>query len=79
MDPVYPELAKELHVEGVVKLLLQVAADGKVGQVQVLGGPKLLVPAAVAAVRQWRYQPSLLDGKPTEAEKQIDVQFHLPR
>lgn len=79
VDPVYPDLARTLNVEGVVKLRLQVAADGTVSQVQVLSGAKLLVPAAVEAVRQWRYEPSLLDGKPTEVEKEIDVQFHLPR
>ena len=79
VDPIYPDLAKQLHIEGVVKLKLDVATDGKVSQVQVVGGPKLLLQAAVAAVKQWRYEPSLLDGKPTEAEKDIDVQFNLPR
>ncbi|HXX45564.1 MAG TPA: TonB family protein [Candidatus Acidoferrales bacterium] len=79
VDPIYPDLARNLNVEGVVKLRLEVAADGKVSQVQVLSGPKLLLPAAVAAVRQWRYEPALLDGKPTEVEKEVDVQFHLPR
>ena len=79
VDPIYPDLARSLNVEGVVKLRLEVAADGKVSHVQVLSSPKLLLQAAVAAVRQWRYQPALLDGKPTEVEKEIDVQFHLPK
>jgi len=77
VDPIYPAIAQSQHVAGVVRLRVQVAADGSVKQVEALSGPRLLLAAAVAAVRQWRYQPSLLDGKPIEVEKIIDVQFHL--
>ena len=77
VDPIYPAIAQSQHMAGVVKLRVQVAADGSVKQVEAVSGPRLLLAAAAAAVRQWRYQPSLLDGKPIEVEKLIDVQFHL--
>jgi len=75
--PVYPQEALNLRVEGSVTLEAVVAEDGAIRDVKVLRGHPILAAAAVAAVRQWRYTPSLLDGKPTPVEREITVNFQL--
>ncbi len=77
-DPDYPAAAKQQHLEGIVKLHLTVDPDGGVSSVNVLDGPELLIPAAVAAVKNWRYLPALLNGEPVASEKDIEVEFRLP-
>lgn len=78
VDPVYPESAQAQRIEGTVKLRVTIAADGAVSNVAVVSGPGPLVEAAKAAVRQWRYTPTLLDGKPVEAEEYVSIVFQLP-
>jgi protein TonB len=51
--------------------------EGKISQVQVLSGDDLLSPAAVDAVRQWRYKPILVDGEPIEVDTNITITFSL--
>jgi protein TonB len=75
--PAYPALAKQSRVQGVVSLDAIIAKDGTVANLTVISGHPLLVPAAVDAVRQWVYQPTLLNGNPVEVETQIDVNFTL--
>jgi protein TonB len=75
--PVYPRVAIVARISGTVRLLGTVGADGTIQEVQVLGGPGLLVQAAVDAVRQWVYRPTLLNGKPVEVTAPIDVNFTL--
>jgi protein TonB len=75
--PVYPALAKSARVQGVVRLQAIIAKDGTIQELQVISGPQLLVPAALDAVRQWRYQPTLLNGEPVEVITTIDVVFTL--
>ena len=77
VDPIYPEVAKEQHAEGTVRLNVTVGPDGIVRGVALLGGPRLLVEAAEKAVRQWRYTPTLLDGKPVEFQREVDLTFRL--
>ena len=77
VDPVYPEVAKEQHSEGTVRLNVTVGPDGMVRGVALLGGPRLLVEAAEKAVRQWRYTPTLLDGKAVEFQREVDLTFRL--
>jgi TonB family protein len=77
VDPVYPTIAKEQHSEGTVRLNVTVGPDGFVRGVALLGGPRLLVEAAERAVRQWRYTPTLLDGKPVEFQREVDLTFRL--
>jgi periplasmic protein TonB len=60
-----------------VKLVGVIARDGRIERLQVLSGHPLLVPAAVEAVRQWIYQPTLLSGEPVEVIAPIDVNFTL--
>jgi TonB family protein len=76
--PQYPELAKQARVSGVVHLHAFLAKDGTVQSLAVIPpAHPLLAPAAVEAVRQWRYKPTLLNGEAVEVETTIDVSFIL--
>jgi periplasmic protein TonB len=75
--PLYPPLAKQVRVSGLVRLEGVIARDGTVQRLQVLSGHPLLVPAAVEAVKQWRYRPTLLNGEPVEVVAPIEVNFIL--
>lgn len=75
--PQYPPMAKAAHVSGVVTLGAVIAKDGTIEQLRVLSGNPLLVNAAMEAVKQWIYKPTLLNGQPVEVITQIDVNFTL--
>lgn len=75
--PVYPQLAKAARVQGTVRITAVIAADGGIKNLQVLGGPPLLVKAALDAVHQWRYRPTMLSGGAVEVITEIDVNFTL--
>jgi TonB family protein len=75
--PMYPADAKAARIQGVVKLLAIIGKDGGVQNLTVISGHPLLVPAAMQAVQHWVYQPTLLNGDPTEVETEIDVNFTL--
>jgi periplasmic protein TonB len=75
--PVYPRLAIAAHISGTVRLIGIVAKDGTVQQIRVISGPALLVEAALDAVRQWIYRPTMLNNKPVEVIAPIDVNFTL--
>ena len=75
--PLYPPMAKATRTQGVVKLIGVIAKDGTIQQLQVISGHPLLVTAAVEAVKQWLYQPTLLNGEPVEVIAPIDVNFTL--
>jgi TonB family protein len=66
VEPVYPEEAKQKHVEGIVGLRVTVNVDGSVRRVEILYGDPLLYEAAGRAVVQWRYSPFMNCGKPVE-------------
>ncbi len=75
--PVYPPLAKQARIQGTVKLQAIIAKDGTIMQLEILSGHPLLQQAALQAVSQWRYQPTLLNGEPVEVITTIDVVFTL--
>jgi len=75
--PIYPPLAKQARIQGVVHLQAVIAKDGTIQELHAISGHPLLVPAALEAVRQWVYQPTLLNGEPVEVVTQIDVNFTL--
>lgn len=75
--PVYPRLAVVTRVSGTVRLMGIIARDGTIQQLQVVSGHPLLVQAAVDAVRQWLYRPTVLNGQPVEVIAPIDVVFTL--
>jgi len=75
--PVYPPLAKQARIQGVVKFAAVIAADGTMRDLQVISGHPLLVPPAIEAVKTWKYRPTMLEGVPVEVSTQIDVNFTL--
>ncbi|MEO8128795.1 MAG: energy transducer TonB [Bryobacteraceae bacterium] len=75
--PVYPQLAKNARVSGKVHLMSVIAKDGTIQKLEVLDGHPLLVGAALAAVKQWIYQPTLLNGEPVDVMAPIEVNFTL--
>jgi protein TonB len=75
--PVYPPLAKQARVQGVVRFTAIIGRDGLIQQLQVVSGHPLLIPAATEAVKQWVYRPTLLNQEPVEVITQIDVSFTL--
>ena len=75
--PAYPPLARQGRISGVVRLNAVIGKDGTVEQLSVASGHPLLIRAAVDAVSQWRYRPTLLNGEPVEVITQIDVYFTL--
>ena len=75
--PIYPRIALTARSQGTVKLEAVIAADGSIRNLRVVSGPPLLVNAAVEAVRQWRYHPTLLNGVAVEVLTEIDVNFTL--
>jgi len=77
VQPLYPPLARQTRISGTVKLHAIIGKDGSVQQLQMVSGHPLLVQAALDAVRQWRYQPTLLNGEPVEVDTEIDVIFSL--
>jgi TonB family protein len=78
VNPAYPELARQQGVQGTVRLEVTIGTNGIVRSVIAISGPGLLVEAARDAVRQWRYTPSRLNGKPVESQINVSVTFHLP-
>jgi protein TonB len=74
-DPEYPTAARQMNAHGQVVLDATIGTDGKVIAVKVISGHPLLVQAAKAAVMQWRYRPTLLDGQPVENTTQITLTF----
>jgi protein TonB len=78
VDPVYPADGRLQRLEGAVVLDALVGEDGRVKQVQVTSGSPVLARAAMDAVRQWRYEPYLLNGRPVALHNQITIQFKLP-
>ena len=78
VSPIYPAQAKMFRREGKVILNATVMEDGKVRDLEVVQGEPVLAQSAVAAVKQWRYQPFLLDGKPVKTETSITIDFKFP-
>ncbi len=77
VNPVYPPLAKQAGIQGTVTLATVIGRDGSVENIEVMSGHPLLVPAALDAVKQWVYKPTLLNERPVEVITQIDVNFTL--
>jgi TonB family protein len=75
--PVYPQVAKQSSVEGDVIVAADIDATGKVVGAKATAGPMYLRQAAVDAVRNWKYEPANLNGKPTSAQVSIKIQFRL--
>ena len=77
VQPRYPEIARDMHLAGTVRLEAIIGTDGTVRSLNLLSGNPILARAAVDAVHQWRYRPTLLNGAPVEVETYITVNFVL--
>jgi TonB family protein len=77
VEPIYPELAKRARVQGIVTLRIAVDEEGNVSDASVINGHPLLNDAAISAVRQWKYSPTLLSGKPVPVTATVTVEFKL--
>ncbi len=77
VEPVYPTWARQVHVSGTVELRAIIAKDGSVINLEVISGHPMLVRAAVDAVRQWHYRPTLLNNQPVEVQTFVTVKFVL--
>lgn len=73
--PVYPPLARQARVKGKVVLNANISKDGTVETLRAISGHPMLVPAAIDAVKQWRFKPFVLNGKPVPVNTEIDVNF----
>ncbi|HTW22598.1 MAG TPA: energy transducer TonB [Candidatus Baltobacteraceae bacterium] len=76
-QPVYPAEAVRAHVEGTVRLRLVVDQIGRVEAVYVVSGPPMLVPAAIGAAREWRYDGTVLDAKAVKSVEDVAMVFRL--
>src|SRR5208282_2696949 len=77
VQPTYPQLAKQARIQGHVLLQAEISKDGTIQNLQLISGHPMLAPAAIEAVKQWRYKPYLLNGEPVAVETQVDVVFSL--
>jgi len=77
VQPEYPPLAMQSHVWGTVVVSAVIDEHGNVVQARALSGHPLLIPAALKAVLQWKYEPTLLNGTPVAVEMEVTVHFNL--
>jgi periplasmic protein TonB len=77
VNPTYPPLARQARIQGTVILRAVISKDGSIENLQLVSGHPMLAPAAIEAVRQWRYKPYLLNGEPVEVDTEVQVNFTL--
>jgi protein TonB len=77
VQPAYPPLARQARIQGQVLLQAEISKDGNIQNLRLISGHPMLAPAAIEAVKQWRYKPYYLNGEPVEVETQITVIFSL--
>jgi TonB family protein len=77
VNPVYPPDAREQGIQGLVLMRVEIDQEGNVETVDLISGDPLLAPAAIEAVKQWKYKPYLLNGNPMNVETQVQVNFVL--
>lgn len=77
VDPIYPALAKQTHMQGSVVIDAIIDEHGEVVEMKVVSGPPLLIQAALDAVRRWRYEPTYLNEEPVPVQLNVTVTFRL--
>jgi protein TonB len=77
VPPSYPPLARQARIQGTVVLQATISKEGSIENLQLISGHPMLAPAAIEAVKQWKYKPYLLNGEPVEVETQVQVNFTL--
>jgi len=78
VSPIYPDQALRSGMQGTVVLQALISREGMVEDLKLMDGSLVLGEAAVAAVRQWHYQPYFVNGRPVETQTQVTVEFKLP-
>jgi len=77
VQPNYPPLARQARIQGQVILHAEISKEGTIQNLQLISGHAMLAPAAIEAVKQWRYKPYLLNGEPVAVETEVVVNFSL--
>jgi len=77
VNPTYPPLARQARIAGTVILRAVISKDGSIENLTLVSGHPMLAPAAIDAVKQWKYKPYLLNGEPVEVDTEVQVNFTL--
>lgn len=77
VQPTYPPLARQARIQGTVMLQAEISKDGTIENLRLMSGHPMLAPAAIEAVKQWRYKPYMLNGEPVAVETTVMVNFTL--
>jgi protein TonB len=77
VQPNYPPLARQARIQGQVVLQAEISKEGTIQNLQLISGHPMLAPAAIEALKQWRYKPYLLNGEPVAVDTQVVVNFTL--
>src|SRR6201987_1510589 len=77
VQPAYPPLARQARIQGTVMLQAEISKDGEIENLRLISGHPMLAPAAIEAVKQWRYKPYMLNGEPVAVETTVMVNFTL--
>ncbi|HEY6764837.1 MAG TPA: energy transducer TonB [Candidatus Sulfotelmatobacter sp.] len=77
VNPNYPPLARQARIQGQVILQAEISKTGDIQNLRLISGHPMLAPAAIEAVKQWKYKPYLLNGEPVEVETTVQVNFTL--
>jgi protein TonB len=77
VNPVYPALARQTRIQGVVVMEAVISKDGAVDRLRVISGHPFLSQAAIDAVKQWKYRPTMLNGEPVDVITTITMTFTL--
>jgi TonB family protein len=79
VEPAYPPEAVQQKIEGIVKLHAVIGTDGVIESLAQVSGPQILVNASMAAVRNWKYSPTRMNGQAVETQEDISFVFRLPK
>ena len=79
VEPEYPEDARQQKIQGTVVLELEIGQDGAVEEAHVVSGPPQLAKASTDAVKQWRFKPRLVNGRPEPMQTRVTLNFKLPQ
>jgi protein TonB len=77
VNPNYPPLARQARISGTVVLRAVISKEGSIENLSLVSGHPMLAPAAIDAVKQWKYKPYLLNGEPVEVDTEVQVNFTL--
>jgi len=77
VEPIYPALPRQIQREGRVELHAIISATGTIESLEVISGDPLFIQSALSAVREWRYRPTILNGRPIEVDTRITVIYTL--